>query len=51
MLRVPPDAVAVTFVRVGEEEVELYTPLLRVPPDAVVVTFVRVGEEEELVTP
>jgi hypothetical protein len=45
-LPVPPEAVAVTFVIVGAEEL-LDTPKLFVPPEAVAVTFVIVGAEEE----
>jgi hypothetical protein len=45
-LLVPPEALTVTFVIVGEEEEKLYTPKWNVPPEPVAVTFVIVGEEE-----
>ncbi len=47
MLPLPPEALAVTFVIVGEED-SLYTPRLLHPPEPLAVTFVIVGEEEEL---
>jgi hypothetical protein len=49
-LFVPPEALTVTFVIVGEELL-LYTPELLVPPEALAVTSVIVGEEEALYTP
>ena len=46
LIVVPPDAVAVTFVMIGEEEEVLLMPILRpVPPVIVIVTFVMIGEE------
>jgi hypothetical protein len=49
-LLVPPEALAVTFVIVGEEEA-LYTPMLFASPEALAMTFVIVGEEWSLTTP
>ena len=52
MLPVPPLAVAVTLFIVGDDDVELYTPMVvSVPPVAVAITSVIDGDDDELYTP